>query len=71
MENRVEKLEDKVNQLETRLAVAESNIKDIRDDIKSIMGDTKWLRRAITNAIIVGTVGGTVGLFFALIKGVI
>jgi Haemolysin XhlA. len=71
VENRVEKLENEVSDLKTRMAVAENNIKDIRDDIKSIMGDTKWLRRAITNALIVATISGTIGIFFALIKGVV
>jgi len=71
VENRVEKLENEVSDLKTRMAVAENNIKDIRDDIKSIMGDTKWLRRAITNALIVATISGAIGIFFALIKGVV
>lgn len=73
LEKRVSKLEDEVSDLKTRLAVAESNIKDIRDDIKSIMSDTKWLRRAITNALIVASisavVGGVIGLIFWVIKG--
>ncbi|WP_044895968.1 hemolysin XhlA family protein [Bacillus alveayuensis] len=69
MEQRIEKLESDMADVKTRLAVAESNIKDIRDDIRSIKDDTKWLRRAITNAIIVSMVGGVVALIFAALKG--
>lgn len=69
IESRLSKVEDKVTKLETRVAVAESNIKDIKDDIKSIMSDTKWLRRTITGALIIATISGLVGLFFALLNG--
>jgi predicted nucleic acid-binding Zn-ribbon protein len=76
MEQRVAKLEADVTMLrddmvdvKTRLAVAESNIKDMRDDIRSIKDDTKWLRRTITNAIIVSVVGGIVAIIFAALKG--
>ncbi|MEB3750061.1 hypothetical protein EP10_000900 [Geobacillus icigianus] len=55
--------------VKTRLAVAESNIKDMREDIRAIKDDTKWLRRTITNAIIVSVVGGIVAIVFAALKG--
>ncbi|SFA50897.1 Haemolysin XhlA [Parageobacillus thermantarcticus] len=76
MEQRVAKLEADVTMLrddmvdvKTRLAVAEANIKDMRDDIRAIKDDTKWLRRTITNAIIVSVVGGIVAIVFAALKG--
>jgi hypothetical protein len=76
MEQRVAKLEADVTMLrddmvdvKTRLAVAEANIKDMRDDIRAIKDDTKWLRRTITNAIIVSVVGGIVAIVFATLKG--
>ncbi|MBA2874295.1 hemolysin XhlA family protein [Thermaerobacillus caldiproteolyticus] len=76
MEQRVAKLESDVTMLrddmidvKTRLAVAEANIKDMRDDIRAIKDDTKWLRRTITNAIIVSVVGGIVAIVFAALKG--
>ncbi|SFA56092.1 Haemolysin XhlA [Parageobacillus thermantarcticus] len=76
MEQRVAKLETDVAMLrddmvdvKTRLAVAEANIKDMRDDIRAIKDDTKWLRRTITNAIIVSVVGGIVAIIFAALKG--
>lgn len=49
------------------MAVAESDIKNVRDDITSIKDDTKWLRRAITNALIVGGIA----LFGGIISAVI
>lgn len=68
-EQRISKLENDVADVKTRLAVAESNIKDIKEDIRSIKDDTKWLRRAITNAIIVATVTGVITIVFAAFKG--
>jgi hypothetical protein len=80
MEHRVKSLEERVAILErsdidkvTRLAVAENNIKGMQDDISSIKDDTKWLRRAFTNALIsasiVAVVGGVIGLVFWVLKG--
>jgi predicted nucleic acid-binding Zn-ribbon protein len=69
MEQRVAKLENDMVDVKTRLAVAESNIKDIKEDISSIKDDTKWLRRTITNAIVVAVIGGIVAIYFAAIKG--
>ncbi|KHF26821.1 hemolysin XhlA [Anoxybacillus sp. BCO1] len=70
MEERIQKLEADMVDVKTRLAVAESNIKDMREDIRAIKDDTKWLRRTITNAIIVSVVGGIVAIVFAALKGV-
>ncbi len=69
MEHRIERLEADMADVKTRLAVAEANIKDMRDDIRAIKDDTKWLRRTITNAIIVSVVGGIVAIIFAALKG--
>ncbi|NNV04663.1 MULTISPECIES: hemolysin XhlA family protein [Bacillales] len=69
MEERIQKLEADMVDVKTRLAVAESNIKDMREDIRAIKDDTKWLRRTITNAIIVSVVGGIVAIVFAALKG--
>lgn len=68
MEIRVSKLEDDMTIIKTRLAVAESTIKDVREDINSIKDDTKWLRRAITNAIIGSVVAGIGAILFATLK---
>lgn len=65
----MQRLESDMVDVKTRLAVAESNIKDMREDIRAIKDDTKWLRRTITNAIIVSVVGGIVAIVFAALKG--
>jgi hypothetical protein len=59
--------EGRVTSLEIRMAVAESDIKNVREDISSIKDDTKWLRRAITNALIVGGITLAVGVVSAVI----
>jgi predicted nucleic acid-binding Zn-ribbon protein len=69
LEHKIEKLETDMIDVKTRLAVAESNIKDIKEDIRSIKDDTKWLRRAITNAIIVGSISGVIAIVFTVLKG--
>jgi predicted nucleic acid-binding Zn-ribbon protein len=72
VEQKVEKLENDMIDVKTRLAVAESNIKDTKEDIRSIKDDTRWLRRAITGAIITAlstaVIGGTIALFYNLLK---
>ncbi|MBE1555071.1 hemolysin XhlA family protein [Sporosarcina limicola] len=63
---RVTKLEDDMIDVKTRLAVAESSIVGIKEDISSIKDDTKWLRRAITNAIIGLIVTGITALILTM-----
>ena len=59
--------EGRVNSLEIKVAVMESDIKNVKEDIGSIKDDTKWLRRAITNALIVGGITLSVGVVSAVI----
>jgi hypothetical protein len=59
--------EGRVTSLEIKVAVMESDIKNVKEDIGSIKDDTKWLRRAITNALIVGGIA----LFGGIISTVI
>lgn len=66
---RLDKLEVDVVDLKTRLAVAEANIKEVKEGLIEIRNDTKWLRRTITNAIIVSVIGGVIGLLFTTLKG--
>ena len=66
---RLDKLEVDVVDLKTRLAVAEANIKEVKEGLIEIRNDTKWLRRTITNAIIVSVIGGVIGLLFSVLKG--
>jgi hypothetical protein len=66
-------LVSRVNSLEIKVAVMESDIKNVKADIGSIKDDTKWLRRAITNALIVGGItlfGGVVSaVIIFIMKG--
>lgn len=66
---RLDRLEVDVIDLKTRLAVAEANIKEVKEGLIEIRNDTKWLRRTITNAIIVSVIGGVIGLLFSISKG--
>lgn len=61
-------IEGRVSSLEIRVAIAESDIKNVKSDITAIKDDTKWLRRTITNTLIVGTIGGSIGLVFFLVQ---
>lgn len=73
MEQRVVILEKEVGDLKIKVAVHDSDINGIKSDISSIKDDTKWLRRAITGAIITATatavIGGIVGLIIWILKG--
>lgn len=66
---RLDRLEVDVVDLKTRLAVAEANIKEVKEGLIEIRNDTKWLRRAITNAMIVSAIGGVIGLLFSVFNG--
>ena len=66
---RLDKLEVDVVDLKTRLAVAEANIKEVKEGLIEIRNDTKWLRRTITNAIIVSVIGGVIGLLLSVFEG--
>ncbi|KQL37114.1 hemolysin XhlA family protein [Psychrobacillus sp. FJAT-21963] len=44
------------------------DIKNLKEDIKEIKDDTKWTRRAITNAFIVGIIGGAVALIYTVLQ---
>ena len=71
MEQQNTGLEGRVTSLEIRMAVTESDIKNVREDIGAIKDDTRWLRRAITGAMITAAITGTIGLFFVLVKFVL
>lgn len=60
-------LENRVRELEIKTGIMESDIKNVKEDIGSIKDDTKWLRRAITNALIVGGITLFVGVVSTII----
>lgn len=68
IEKDVSDVKKDITEMNTRLAIAEAGLKDVKEDIRSIKDDTKWLRRSITNALIVALVGGAVAIFYAAIK---
>jgi hypothetical protein len=56
-------LDGRVTALEIKTAVLESDMKNVKEDITSIKDDTRWIRRAVTGALItlaVTTVGGII-----------
>lgn len=63
-----EKDHDRIDKLERKTDIHERDIKDIKETLKEIKDDTKWLRRSITNALIVALIGGAVAIFYAAIK---
>lgn len=59
---------DRIDKLERKTDIHEHDIKDIKETLRDIKDDTKWLRRSITNALIVALIGGAVAIFYAAIK---
>lgn len=57
-----------IRRLQDNQLLHDQEIKSFRETLKEIKDDTKWLRRAITNALIVALIGGAVAIFFAAIK---
>lgn len=56
-----------INQLIRKTDFHERDIKEIKSTLSEIKEDTKWLRRSITNAIIIALIGGFVAIFYAAI----
>lgn len=48
--------------LKTVYQLHDKALEDLKNDLKEIKDDTKWLRRTITNAVIVATASGLVAL---------
>lgn len=61
-------LDEKIKKLERITDFHERDIRDIKEDLKEIKEDTKWMRRTITNAVIIATAGGLIGLIFYALK---
>lgn len=59
---------DRIDKLEIKTNGHEHDINAIKETLKEIKDDTKWLRRSITNALIVALIGGAVAIFYAAIK---
>ncbi|MDD9312628.1 hemolysin XhlA family protein [Cytobacillus firmus] len=63
-----EKQQEEITKLKQITDFHERDIKDIKETLREIKDDTKWLRRSITNALIVALIGGAVAIFYAAIK---
>lgn len=61
-------LKDEIDKLKQTVAFHDRDIHDIKEALKEIKEDTKWLRRSITNAIIVALITGAVAIFYAALK---
>ncbi|MED4922133.1 MULTISPECIES: hemolysin XhlA family protein [Heyndrickxia] len=57
-----------IRRLQDKELMQDQQIDSIKEDLKEIKEDTKWLRHAITNALIVALIGGAVAIFFAAIQ---
>ncbi|MGG0891697.1 hemolysin XhlA family protein [Cytobacillus horneckiae] len=62
------KQDEKIQELKKVTDFHERDIRDIKEDLKEIKDDTKWLRRSITNALIVALIGGAVAIFYTAFK---
>ncbi|MCM3599017.1 hemolysin XhlA family protein [Metabacillus idriensis] len=69
LKSQSEKTKKEIDQLKQVTAFHERDIKDIKETLRDIKEDTKWLRRSITNAIIVAAIGGVIAIVFTALKG--
>jgi chromosome segregation ATPase len=61
-------LKEEIDKLKQTVAFHDRDIHDIKETLKEIKEDTKWLRRSITNALIVALIAGAVAIFYAALK---
>ncbi|MDQ0860938.1 hemolysin XhlA family protein [Bacillus sp. V2I10] len=69
LKSQSEKSKEEIEKLKQVTAFHERDIKDIKDTLRDIKEDTKWLRRSITNAIIVAAIGGVIAIVFTALRG--
>jgi chromosome segregation ATPase len=69
LKSQSEKSKEEIEKLKQVTAFHERDIKDIKETLRDIKEDTKWLRRSITNAIIVAAIGGVIAIVFTALKG--
>jgi predicted nuclease with TOPRIM domain len=65
---RDEKKDEKIHELSGRVQQVESDVAGLREMLGEIKGDTKWLRRAITTALIGAIVSVVGGLFLFFLQ---
>ncbi|CAG9621085.1 hypothetical protein BACCIP111883_01857 [Sutcliffiella rhizosphaerae] len=57
-----------IRRLQDKQLLHDRDIGEMRKDLTEIKDDIKWLRRSITNAFIVGIIGGAVAIFYAILQ---
>jgi ATP-dependent helicase/DNAse subunit B len=64
--------DNRLQKLEQEVLLQGKDLEYVKQDLGEIKENTKWLRRAVTNAFIVALIGGAVAIFygaFQLFKG--
>jgi argininosuccinate lyase len=69
IKNEQKEMKADIRRLQEKEIMQDQQIQSIQETLREIKDDIKWLRRAITNAIIVSVIGGVVALVFAAFKG--
>lgn len=69
----IDELKTEVKELKNVTRDHDRDIREVKSTLADIKDDTKWLRRTITNAIIMtvlsAVIGGTVAIVFGVFKG--
>jgi ATP-dependent helicase/DNAse subunit B len=60
--------ESRISKLEQQVLLQSKDIEYVKRDLGEIKENTKWLRRAVTNAFIVALIGGAVAIFYGAFK---
>ncbi|CAG9620886.1 hemolysin XhlA family protein [Sutcliffiella rhizosphaerae] len=62
------RFEKDIRDLQDKSLLHDRDIRDMKQDLAEIKDDLKWLRRSITNAFIVGIIGGAMAIFYAVLQ---
>jgi Haemolysin XhlA len=69
----IEEMKGDIRRLQDKTLLQDQIIQNIQGDLKEIKEDTKWLKRTITNAIIMSVftaiIGGGIAIIFTVFKG--
>jgi peptidoglycan hydrolase CwlO-like protein len=69
----IEEMKGDIRRLQDKQLLQDQVIQNIQGDLKEIKEDTKWLKRTITNAIIMSVftaiIGGGIAIIFTVFKG--
>ncbi|OHX38822.1 hemolysin XhlA family protein [Cytobacillus oceanisediminis] len=69
----IEEMKGDIRRLQDKTLLQDQIIQNIQGDLKEIKEDTKWLKRTITNAIIMSVftaiIGGGIAVIFTVFKG--